>query len=216
MADDSEEYVPAEADVYNDCCTSSSEDENAGVAEEHNYAAAEIDVYNDNTSNESDEAVEDGVTSPERTDIINVIDGVYVETSTLHGRGLFVRAGVVIHPNTYITRYPGERRRLLPNDSRVYSYAASTGAGWVVDAENIVGSPSELYGIGIAHLANSSHPSLTLVANCRLFISQDTKPRTVWLQTMQRITGPAELLVDYHWLLVNIVSCGCIQCVGAR
>ena len=131
---------------------------------------------------------------------------VEVRPSPLHGLGVFVKAGRYVAASTWISGYPGIRKKY--NREKFYEFGLRMGPV-VFDASGPRFSSKQCIG----HYVNSMHPSLPHPyneANCYyIAVSVDIFRKGKLLRKSIRgavhsswqLEAGEELLADYHWFL---------------
>ena len=178
------------------------------------------------------------------TDIAQDLGCLYTLTGVTIGksklgecdRGVFISKNLSLPAGAAITLYPGVYNFVRSSTSfsdNMYSYSVTIQnthpeslSILVLDAYSLRHSNEKR---AVGHLVNSSHPSLPYpfcLPNCFLseerecdFDSQQ-RPPLVFVVALSDITGPAELLIDYHWRLTgkwssltrNYMQCSCEKC----
>ena len=148
---------------------------------------------------------------------------VEIRESILGGRGVFVRNGQTLPPNTWVSWYPGSPKEHKNYDSsrnyglQVFVYFVVENFTLVLQIGNIVWDASTqgtttAYG----HYVNSSHPMLPKpydVPNCEYVSVEVVTPQNKSGKVVTKqirggvisgstaVTGGSELLCDYHWFL---------------
>lgn len=143
---------------------------------------------------------------------------------------MFLGVGYDIPEGTAVTIFPGVYR-ILKSGKRKLKYSVSVNAfpslnnEWILDASRWRNKQNH----GVGHFINSSHPMLPAPytsPNCELreelphLFDTATRPPLVFVVTKDYLTGPVELLLDYHWLLKGmksklvdqVLNCGCEKC----
>ena len=158
------------------------------------------------------------------------LDGVVVESTPKWGSGLFWRGKDVLRKRTYITAYPGVRKKTNNYYKEVLdmNYIVSlkydtsgkklaNGNNWYIDGNPKVIGDSTEHGVG--NLANSCLPLNVVVkekyANARLVEIHDAPPTEIVLQAITNIYPGDQILIDYHAMLTDTVPfylCCCYFC----